>query len=40
MFEPNSGVFVAVLLTHAVVCSLGTKVIARLQVVWIVLNVM
>ena len=38
-FEFHSGIFVAVLFTHGLVCSLGTKVIARLQRVWILLNV-
>jgi len=33
------GVFVAILFTHGLVCSLGTKVIARLQRIWILLNV-
>ncbi|OAX32315.1 amino acid transporter [Rhizopogon vinicolor AM-OR11-026] len=33
------GVYVAILLSHAVVCCLGTAVLARLQTVYVVLNV-
>ena len=36
VFKPCSGVFVAVLISHASVSSLTTKIIARMQVVWIV----
>ncbi|KAF8961614.1 amino acid/polyamine transporter I [Flammula alnicola] len=43
-FEPTSaqlfGVYVAIILTHAVICCLGTSVLARLQTVYVVLNVL
>ncbi|CAL1697990.1 unnamed protein product [Somion occarium] len=43
-FNPSSGatfgVFVAVVLSHAVLCCLGTQVLARLQTVYVVLNVL
>ncbi|KAI0717739.1 APC amino acid permease [Cerioporus squamosus] len=34
------GVYAAVVLSHAVICCLGTRVLARLQTVYVVLNVM
>ncbi|KAH9973550.1 APC amino acid permease [Lactifluus volemus] len=34
------GVYVAVVLSHTVVCSLGTKILARLQNVYIALNIL
>ncbi|RPD60766.1 APC amino acid permease [Lentinus tigrinus ALCF2SS1-7] len=34
------GVYVAVVLSHAVLCCLGTRVLARLQTLYVVLNVM
>ncbi|PBK94366.1 amino acid transporter [Armillaria gallica] len=41
-FEPTNaqlfGVYVAIILTHVVCCSLGTTVLARLQSVYVVLN--
>ncbi len=36
----TSGVFVAILFVHAIICSLATKVLARLQNIYIVLNVL
>lgn len=35
-----SGVYAAVVLSHAVLCCLGTTVLARLQSVYVVLNVL
>lgn len=35
-----SGVYVLVVLTHAVICCLATRVLARLQTVYVVLNVL
>jgi hypothetical protein len=34
------GIFVGIVLTHALVCSLGTSVLARLQTVYVGLNVL
>ncbi|EMD35048.1 hypothetical protein CERSUDRAFT_139863 [Gelatoporia subvermispora B] len=34
------GVYTAIVLTHAVICCFGTKVLARLQTVYVVLNVL
>ncbi|PCH43032.1 APC amino acid permease [Wolfiporia cocos MD-104 SS10] len=34
------GVYAAIVLSHAVICCLGTKVLARLQTVYVVLNVL
>ncbi|OCH88957.1 amino acid transporter [Obba rivulosa] len=43
-FSPTSaqtfGVYVAIVLSHAVICCLGTKALARLQTVYVVLNVL
>ncbi|KAF9006941.1 amino acid transporter [Cyathus striatus] len=43
-FMPTSaqtfGVYTAIVLSHAVVCCLGTTILARLQTVYVVLNVM
>lgn len=35
-----SGVYAAIIISHAVVCCLGTRILARLQTVYIVLNVL
>lgn len=37
---PVSGVYVAISLTHVVGCCLGTTVLARLQSVYVALNVL
>ncbi|KAH9948494.1 APC amino acid permease [Amylocystis lapponica] len=34
------GVYAAIVLSHAIICCLGTKVLARLQTVYVVLNVL
>ncbi|KAF8797704.1 amino acid transporter [Phlegmacium glaucopus] len=43
-FQPTSaqlfGVYAAIVLSHAVVCCLGTSVLARLQTIYVVLNVL
>ncbi|KAF8168438.1 APC amino acid permease [Crassisporium funariophilum] len=43
-FEPTAaqtfGVYAAIVLSHAVICCLGTAVLARLQTVYVVLNVL
>ncbi|PPR02833.1 hypothetical protein CVT24_002230 [Panaeolus cyanescens] len=43
-FEPTDaqlfGVYAAIVLTHAVICCLGTTVLARLQTVYVVLNIL
>lgn len=36
----ESGVYVALLVTHCIICSLATKVLARLQNIYIALNVL
>lgn len=36
----TSGIYVAVVLTHGVICCFGTKVLARLQSLYVVLNVL
>jgi hypothetical protein len=35
----HSGVYVGIVLSHAVVCCLGTKILARLQNVYMALNI-
>ncbi|KAJ3506420.1 hypothetical protein NLJ89_g6880 [Agrocybe chaxingu] len=44
VFEPTSaqlfGVYAAIILSHAVLCCLGTTVLARLQTVYVILNVL
>jgi hypothetical protein len=37
---PYSGVYAAIVISHAVVCCLGTRVLARLQSIYIALNVL
>ncbi|TFK37632.1 APC amino acid permease [Crucibulum laeve] len=43
-FQPTNaqtfGVYACVIITHAVICCLGTQVLARLQTVYVVLNVL
>ncbi|KAF9048099.1 APC amino acid permease [Hymenopellis radicata] len=43
-FEPTNaqifGVYAAIVFTHAIVCCLGTTVLARLQTVYVILNVL
>ena len=39
-FAFKSGVYVAIVVSHGFVCCLGTAVLARLQSVYIVLNVL
>lgn len=34
------GIYLAILFTHALVCSLATEVLARLQSVYVILNLM
>ncbi|OBZ74436.1 putative amino-acid permease C11D3.08c [Grifola frondosa] len=34
------GIYVAIVLTHAVICCLGTQLLARLQTIYVVLNVL
>ena len=36
----HSGVYCAVVLSHAVICCLGTGVLARLQTLYVVLNIL
>ncbi|GBE87110.1 Uncharacterized amino-acid permease [Sparassis crispa] len=33
------GVYIAILLTHAIICCFGTKILARLQTVYVIINV-
>ena len=35
-----SGVYVGIVFSHAIICSLGTKVLARLQNVYVTLNIL
>ena len=35
-----SGVYVLIVLTHAVICCLATQVLARLQTLYVILNVL
>ncbi|KAF9480661.1 amino acid transporter [Pholiota conissans] len=43
-FEPTSaqlfGLYAAIIISHAVICCLGTSVLARLQTVYVILNVL
>lgn len=36
----NSGIYIALLLSQAILCSLGAKILARLQIVYLALNIM
>ena len=36
----NSGTYACIVVTHALVCSLATRVLARLQTIYVVLNVL
>ena len=38
--RPSSGVYVAIVVSHIIICCLGTALLARLQTVYVVLNVL